>query len=177
MNLSNTKINLVFAAFHVTKKPIYFMLTKATFSHSLSSLRHSPRTASEMQLSLGELTVSKNMFIVPTKLLCSPFFKLLNFSWTSTSPMTYICTHTFSQRADTYSTAIYFFFYTCAHTHTHTYAWLGHFFYSFVLMANTHTHIWATRTPICISFVIYIPTQIHIQTLLLCINFSLLVLL
>ena len=99
-------------------------------SQSFSSLRHSPRTALDMQPSIGELPANENTFIVLIKLVYLPSFNILNFFWTSTSPPTYVRTHSVS--GQTYSAAIYFLVYARAHTHTHIYintTWS--FFYSF----------------------------------------------
>ena len=50
---------------------------------------------------MGELKVSKNTFIVISKLVCLPSFNLLNFSLTSTLPTTYRHTHSVSGQTHT----------------------------------------------------------------------------
>ena len=138
-----------------------------------------------LQPKLGKVTASKAIFMVEEKLISFPFFNLLRFTWTPTSSTTYIHTHSVSGQ-----THLLFSLYECTHTHTHTHTLTHTHMVTFYLSFSSCIDIKNIYTQICSSntryhsaniLVLYTPTQLHmhnkhIQTLLLCIDFSSLVL-
>ena len=156
-------------------------------SNPLYTLRRSqvsqPRTASAtVQPNMGEFTACENTFIITTKFVCLPSFGLLNSLWFSTSPTTHTYTRTVSGQTDTLLLCT-FCSYKCIYIHIYIYKYDLITLNPFVLSSNTHIHryVRATLTTIQLTFVqctlthMYIHKK-HIRTLLLCIDFSSLVL-
>ena len=112
-----------------------------------------------------EFTAIENILIL-TKLASLPTFKLLNFSWTLTSPHTY--RHIHSAREQMHTSVLCTFKLPHTHTHTHIYisktcylltsCIIDKLVYTQICLNNTHLHLHS----ICIKHT-QIPNK-HIHT-------------
>ena len=121
------------------RKPIYFMLSKATISHTLRHSQLFPPLITQHP-NMEKFIASENTFTVPTKLVYLQSFNLPNFLLTSMSPATHIHMHTRSVSEHTCTPLLCIFPYH-VYIHTHIYIYVSTTWSLFTLLSWLWTHI------------------------------------